>query len=75
MGMAYLLGNWPTIARRPESRGDGETADLYQACLIFHFRLIARRRLATSDQSLSDRGTQWVWPFSDMTGVIILKKN
>ena len=36
IGMAYQLGNWPTIARRLVSPGDWVTADLYQACLIFH---------------------------------------
>ena len=36
VGMAYLLGNWATESGRPLSPDNGETADLYQACLIFH---------------------------------------
>ena len=37
---------WPTgrpFTGRPESPGDWTTADLYQACLIFHRRLVAQR--------------------------------
>ena len=51
------LGNWS-----PGDGGHRETADLYQACLIFHWRPIARQRPAPSDQSLGNRGTKWVWP-------------
>ena len=35
MGLAYLLGYGLFI---------GETADLYQACFIFHHQLIARQQ-------------------------------
>ena len=31
------------ITGRPPSQGNGKTADLYQACLIFHCKLVARR--------------------------------
>ena len=43
VGMAYKLGKWLTIAGRPESPGNWMTADLYQACLIFHHQLVDRR--------------------------------
>ena len=41
------------------------TTDLYQACLIFYCRLIARQRPSLNDESLGNRVTQWVWPFMD----------
>ena len=36
VGMAYLLGNWATNRRATTVVGRLGTADLYQACLIFH---------------------------------------
>ena len=68
VGMAYLLGDWATIAGQLESLGDWMTSDLYQACLIFHHQLNARRRPSPGDQLLKDRATKWVWPFTVTVG-------
>ena len=38
--MAYLLGNWATDRQATAIAGRLGTADLYQACLIFHRRLV-----------------------------------
>ena len=49
VSMAYLLGDWATdcsaiaVARRPGDRR------LNQTCLIFHRRLVARRRPSAAD--------------------------
>ena len=55
VGMAYLLGNWATGRRATAVAGRWETADLYQACLIFHRRLVARRRSSPGNQSATSR--------------------
>ena len=47
-----------TIAGRLQLPGDWMTADLYQAYLIIHPRLIARRWLLLRNQSLGDRTTK-----------------
>ena len=39
--MAYLLGDWATDRPATVVAGQLGTADLYQACLIFHRRPIA----------------------------------
>ena len=49
VGMAYLLGYWPTDRRMIVVAGRRGGTDLYQACLIFHCRLIARRWPSPSD--------------------------
>ena len=54
MGMTYLLGYWPTDCRTIAGDGRRRDADLYQACLIFHCRLIAR-----ACQSSSGYGPLW----------------
>ena len=64
VGMPYLLDNWATD--RWAIAGQRETADLYQACLIFHSRLIAGWRLLPSNHLLGDGETQCVCPFTEM---------
>ena len=52
------LGNWlPGGCRVTAVAGRWETADFYQACLIFHRQLIARRRPSPSNQSPKERAT------------------
>ena len=55
VGMAYLLGNWATGRRATAIAGRLENADLYQACLIFHRRLVARRRSSPGNQLATSR--------------------
>ena len=51
VGMAYLLGDWATDRPATTVAGRLGTADLYQACLIFHRRLVARGRPSPGDES------------------------
>ena len=44
VGRAYLLGHLATDRRATAVAGRWEVADLYQGCLIFHRRLVGRRR-------------------------------
>ena len=65
--IALLVWPFYWATGRPPSPGDWVTTVLYQACLIFHHRLIALRWRSPSDQSLKDRATKWVWPLRETT--------
>ena len=65
VGNAYLLSDWATDRWVTAVAGRLRDADLYQACLIFQRRLIARRQPSPGDRSLGDRAPKWVWPSSE----------
>ena len=51
VGMTYLLGDRAPDRREMAVAGRLCTADLYQACWIFHCRLIAKRLALPGDES------------------------
>ena len=65
VGMAYLLGNWATDRRMTAVAGRLGTADLYQACLIFH------RRLDCRCQATSRRGCESLSGYGSLVAIVV----